>query len=71
MDLKTIEDNARPYSLHYRLYFRSPLLTRRRVRCNFRRCMAFNRAVLLGFFVGLFMIEPLDGCKNFFPNLCL
>jgi hypothetical protein len=59
------QDNSRVYSLHYRLYLRSPLLTRKRVRCNFRRSMAFNRAVLLDFLVGFFMTEFLDGGKNF------
>jgi hypothetical protein len=38
----------------YRLYFRSPLLIRNRARCNLRRCIAFRRAVLLGFLVARF-----------------
>lgn len=39
-----------------RLYFRWPLLTRRRARRSLAFSMAFRRAVLLRFFVGVFIL---------------
>lgn len=45
----------------YRLYLRSPLLTRSRALCSLRRRIALSREVLFGFFAVLFMAVPFAG----------